>query len=111
MARFRLLLEETELAVYRQKYDRALIGEPIGIYSNPLAHQPETILVAERGLVVIRGGHLESIQFAQLSGGQGPHTKADDSNNVGSARKCPRVGKEFGMRSELKCPTWPAVRF
>ena len=79
MARFRFLRDETELAAYRQRYDRALIGEPIGIYSNPVPTQPETILVAERGLVAIRAGDIQSIQFDELSGVHGPHTKADAS--------------------------------
>lgn len=60
-------------------YDRALIGEPIGIYSNPVPTQPETILVAQRGLVAIRASNMQSIQFDEMSGVQGPHTKADAS--------------------------------
>jgi hypothetical protein len=79
MPRFRFLQNETELAAHRQRCDKVLIGEPIGIYSNPPPTQPETILVAERGLVVIRAGDMQSIQFDELSGVQGPHTKADAS--------------------------------
>ena len=79
MPRFRFLQDETELAAHRQRCDKVLIGEPIGIYSNPPPTQPETILVAERGLVVIRAGDMQSIQFDELSGVQGPHTKADAS--------------------------------
>jgi hypothetical protein len=56
-----------------------LIGEPIGIYSNPVPTQPETILVAERGLVVIRTGDMQLIQFDELIGVKGPHTKAGAS--------------------------------
>jgi hypothetical protein len=79
LPRFRFLQNETELAAYRQEYDSVVIGEPIGIYSNPVPTQPETILVAERGLVTIRGGDMQSIPFAELGGIQGPHTKADAS--------------------------------
>jgi hypothetical protein len=78
MARFRFLQDETELSAYRLRYDR-LIGEPIGIYSNPVPSQPETILVAERGLVAIRAGDMQSIKFDELNAVQGPHTKADAS--------------------------------
>ena len=56
LPRFRFLQNETELPAYRQGYDSVVIGEPIGIYSNPVPTQPETILVAERGLVSIRQG-------------------------------------------------------
>ena len=79
MARFRFLRDEKDLAAYRQRYDTALLGEPIGIYSNPVSGQPETILVAERGLVAIRAGNMQQIQFDELRGIQGPHTKSDAS--------------------------------
>ena len=111
MAHFRFLQDEPELADYRQRYDRPLIGEPIGIYSNPVPTQPEIILVAERGLVAIRAGNIQSIQFDELSGVQGPHTKADASRITLTLRSGMVVNLDIHGRDGKFQDVFELVRF
>ena len=111
LPRFRFLQNETELTAYRQRYDSALIGDPIGIYSNPVPTQPEAIVVAERGLVAIRGSDMQSIQFAELSGIQGPQTKADASRISLTLRSGIAVSLEIHGRDEKFQDVFSFLRF
>jgi hypothetical protein len=66
--RFHFVRSEPEIA---DRY-RALVsadtglGDAIGMYMNPDPVQPEVIFVAERGLLAIRSGSVQKIEFSEI---------------------------------------------
>jgi hypothetical protein len=81
--RFHFVRSEPEIADrYRvlMSADTSL-GDGIGIYMNPDPVQPEAIVVSERGLLAIRSGSVQKIEFSEIESTRSP-SAADEGTDI-----------------------------
>jgi hypothetical protein len=81
--RFHFVGVEPEVAAQYRSLGKVgtSLGDAIGVYRNPDAVQPESIFVAERGLLVIRSGTAQKVEFSDIASIHSP-SAADDSADI-----------------------------
>lgn len=83
MPRFHFVLVEPEVAAQYTSLGNVdtSLGDAIGVYKNPDPVQPESIFVAERGLLVIRADTAQRIEFSDVASIRSP-SAADDGADI-----------------------------
>ncbi len=81
--RFHFVRNEPEIAdQYKASIGiDASLGDAIGVYINPDSVQPEAIFVAERGLLAIRSGSVQKIEFSEIESTRSP-SAADYNTDI-----------------------------
>jgi hypothetical protein len=81
--RFHFLGNEPGAAAQYEELVRSgeALRDAIGIYKNPDKVEPEAILVAEAGLILIRPGSVQRIEFADIESIQSPSAE-DESPDI-----------------------------
>jgi DNA helicase HerA-like ATPase len=80
--RFHFVRDEPELADEYQYWVHSApeLGGLIGAYKNPNSVQPDTILIAEHGLVAVKSGIAQRIEFSEIESIRSPGAQDDNSD-------------------------------
>src|SRR5262245_60699115 len=80
--RFQFVSKETQLTErYRDQLSATQSpGDVIGIYRNPDPVQPEAILVAENGVLIVRPNASQWIKFSDVASIRAPGAESDSSD-------------------------------
>ena len=68
-----------ELVNYRERIDLNAVGELVGCYRNPEPAQMEAVVITERGLLTIRPGLHQWIEFSDIRSVAAPSADTDSS--------------------------------